>query len=299
MVSLWDADNKTWAAVNVSAALEDAGTPISVKERSPLAAASTGPPDYTFEMHLYFLTQTDNVGEIYTTDPAGKNWSTGDLMKSPSKTAAETSDLAAVWHRCAVGCAGYIYVAYEDDDQAINVLNSSDWTRTDTQLFDGYQIDPESGLAMIPFISDSGKEDMNPGELRLYWDASADLNELKFNMSAVWEGGLQIAVSIPTDPQPQYAASPFDDYLQTLVVSRKPEGTISGYRWDNVTWHTKQNITISGGPSPANFSSIAMNMAGRFYGVMDGKIEEYSWFATDPYTFTHVGSVDIVNSTAS
>ena len=106
-------------------------------------------------------------------------------------------------------------------------------------------------------------------------------------------------MSIPTDPQPQYAASPFDDYLQTLVVSRKPEGTISGYRWDNVTWHTKQNITISGGPSPANFSSIAMNMAGRFYGVMDGKIEEYSWFATDPYTFTHVGSVDIVNSTAT
>lgn len=189
MVSLWDADNQTWAAVNVSAALEDAGTPINVKERSPLAAVSTGPPDYTFEMHMYFLTPMDTVGEIYTTDLEGENWSTGDLMDAPNKTTSETSDLAAVWHRCDVGCAGYIYVAYEDDAQAINILNSSDWTINDTQLFDGYQIDPESGLAMIPFISDSGKEGMYPGELRLYWDSSADINELKFNTSAVWEGG--------------------------------------------------------------------------------------------------------------
>lgn len=107
-------------------------------------------------------------------------------------------------------------------------------------------------------------------------------------------------MSVSTSPQPQYAASPFDNYVQTLVIYREPEGTLTGYHWDNETWDTQDNLTMSDGPDPANFSSIAMNMARRFYGVMDGQIEEYAWNASDPFNFVYVGPVDItVNSTSN
>ncbi len=55
MVSLWDSQNQTWTAVNISKALDRAGDPINVKPGSALASASTGSPNWPFQMNLYYL----------------------------------------------------------------------------------------------------------------------------------------------------------------------------------------------------------------------------------------------------
>ncbi len=80
---------------------------------------------------------------------------------------------------------------------------------------------------------------------------------------------------------------------------RNPDGSIVGQRWDGANWNLNQQITITGGPSNPKFTYIAMNMEGRFYGTIDGAIQEYRWYTGDPYTFIFVGPVAILNGTSS
>ncbi len=108
-----------------------------------------------------------------------------------------------------------------------------------------------------------------------------------------------LADQLNLSPPPQFAASPFDTWSQTLVVARNPDGSVTGYRWDREQWNLNEKITLTNGPSNPSFGYIAMNMDGRFYGTMNDTIHEYRWYAGDPYTFIYIGPVGILNGTSS
>jgi hypothetical protein len=193
MVSLWDSQNQTWTAVNISNAFLLAGTPIEAKAGTPLAAVSTGPPYWPFQMDLYYLTPSNNIREVYTRDMDGRRWGVGDLGKTP-KTADEDSALASVWHRCGSGCSQLIYVVYVSNGR-IQLLNGSDWTQT-TPLVD---VDSGSPLALFPFTDFDASNPNNPTdkpkyptdnrELRLDYQDGGTLNELKYSFANGWMGG--------------------------------------------------------------------------------------------------------------
>lgn len=112
--------------------------------------------------------------------------------------------------------------------------------------------------------------------------------------------GFHLDSKVQLTPPPQIAAAAFDGFFQILVVARKPDGGITGFRWDRKTWNVDQKITLSnGGPATANFSSIAQNADGLFYGATNGEILEYRWYGSDPTAFLYVGPVGILNETSA
>ena len=128
LVSLWDSQNQTWSATNISDATSQAESPIKAKSGTPLAAVSAvgvGPNNQSAQMNLYFLTPSNIISEVVSQD--GRSWRLGDLPKTAPRTVDEDSALAAVWHRCKAGCTENVYVAYLSDGQC-NSLNSTDWS---------------------------------------------------------------------------------------------------------------------------------------------------------------------------
>lgn len=93
-------DAKSWSRYNVSKTLEQAGKPIKIRPRSPLAAVASGPPWHTFKVHLYYVdADTNQIQEISTTDVAYEEWERGTLSNSsndPSREAGTGTQLGAV-----------------------------------------------------------------------------------------------------------------------------------------------------------------------------------------------------------
>lgn len=190
MVSLWDSQNQTWSAVNISNILLLSGSPVKAKAGTPLSAVSTGPPTWPFQMDLYFLTPSNNIMEVCSTDMDASRWHIGNLGKTP-KTADENSPLASIWHRCLQGCSGNIYVTYLSNNK-VEFLNGSDWTQSQSLL----DVDSGSPLVLFPF---TGFDLNNPSsygqdpELRLYVVYQGlngtTLGEVKYTADKQWIGG--------------------------------------------------------------------------------------------------------------
>ncbi len=107
-------------AVNVSKLLAMSGQPISVKPGSSLAAAAT--TSSTFQMNLFFLTPSNTIGQIYSTDMTGQVWG----VNQRATPTANESQLAVIWHECNYGCAQDIYVVFQDTNYSLYLLNSTD-----------------------------------------------------------------------------------------------------------------------------------------------------------------------------
>ncbi len=134
--------------------------------------------------------------------------------------------------------------------------------------------------------------------MRLYYSTNAVLSEYKFYTSDwTWERGQSLATNLMLNPAPQFAGSPFNNWADSLVVARNPDGFLTGYSWNGSHWVLDNTITLAGGPSKPSFDYIALNMEGRFYGIIGGVIHEYRWYAADPYTFDYVGPVTILGTT--
>ncbi|OIW30306.1 hypothetical protein CONLIGDRAFT_681082 [Coniochaeta ligniaria NRRL 30616] len=295
MVSLWDSQNQTWSAVNISDALLLSGSPVRAKPGTPLSAVSTGPPTWTFQMDLYYLTPSNNIQEVYSRDMDGRNWAIGDLGKSP-KTADDNSPLASVWHRCDHGCSGFIYVAYLSNSN-IQVLNGSDWAQTQNLV----EVDSGSPLALFPFTSydptssnPSNQYGQDP-ELRLYATQNGgNLGELKFTVDREWVGGHGIASNLPNNPLPQVAGAPFDYWFGSQLTLLNNDGTLSATFWDNSTstWNELTHTSMRGG-QVGGFKAIAQHHERRLYAVVNGTVQEYRWEQSDPLTMISVGKVTL------
>jgi len=156
MVSLFDAQNQTWTAVNISRVLARGGNPITVKRGTHLAAVVAQTP-WPFQMNLYYVTPSGNIGEVFSKDQKGLVWGVGDLAKQ-SKVVAETGQFSGYWQRCDFGCSGDILLLYEDKEHNLVLLNGSDWTKSRTLISD---LDAGSGVSLVPFITQDGRNGSN------------------------------------------------------------------------------------------------------------------------------------------
>ena len=156
MVSLFDAQNQTWTAVNISRVLARGGNPITVKRGTHLAAVVTQYP-WPFQMNLYYVTPSGNIGEVYSKDETGLTWGVGDLAKQ-SKQVADNGQMSGYWQRCDFGCSGDIVLLYEDKQNNLILINGSDWSKTNT-LMSG--LDEGSAVSLVPFITQDGRNGTN------------------------------------------------------------------------------------------------------------------------------------------
>lgn len=311
MISLWDSQNQTWSTVNISQALAGNGNPIKVKPGSPLSAVATGPPDWVFQMNLYYLTPSNNVGEIYCKDMAGNNWAIGDFSKSP-KVADDNSPLASAWPRCDAGCTNVIMVTYLSASTVVLVNG--------TQSTALVNVDSGSPLSMFPLVGLGGgvsktQQEGQPWNIRLYIAQAGALNEYKYSGDRVdtqgWGYGTQMfALSlledgmltfhvgfqvgkIPTNPLPQVAGAPFNSWLESTVLVLNSDGSLTGNWWDNSTWTTNQHMNLLGGQTGPAFKAIALHHERRMYAVTNGTIQEYRFEVSDPSTLIYVGKIGL------
>ncbi|ORY71400.1 uncharacterized protein BCR38DRAFT_9821 [Pseudomassariella vexata] len=127
MVSLW-CSTSNWTVSNISTSVS-----VSAINGTPLAAAARGYP-YTslslggFGVTLFYLSPEHTVEQLYTTDFELGNWTKGTLSEAGVKwTANPSSQLAVWWSLCGTGCTGNLRVLYQDDQQTLRSLNSSNW----------------------------------------------------------------------------------------------------------------------------------------------------------------------------
>lgn len=187
LVSFRNTQNATWTSVNISQKLASTGNPIKVKSGTPLAGTAVGSP-FSFSVSLFYFNSSNSVSEVSSVDETLETWTIGDLSKQGNLQPSDSSQLAAIAHFCEYGCAQLTYVVYEDDSQNIWLANSSDWRANSTGSLLSH-VDPSSGLTLIPFAADNGDNITNAYELRLYYDASSQIEEYKFDIEMSWSSG--------------------------------------------------------------------------------------------------------------
>ena len=147
---------------NISQALARGGNPIVVKRGTNLAGVTATAP-WPFQMNLYYTTPSGSIGELFSKDNKGLVWGVGELA-TQAKFVADNGQMTGYWSRCEFSCSGDISLLYEDPQNNLVLLNGSDWSNSTTVM---PKIDPGSGLALTPFITDDGRNGSNAVRLLL------------------------------------------------------------------------------------------------------------------------------------
>jgi hypothetical protein len=197
MMSLWDAKGNSWSQVNITEKMGVTSADITAKKGTPLAATVRGYPwtasslknvGGDFGIALFYLSPQNTILELYSTDPRGASWKLGDLITSASNKikTAPNSQLGVWWSLCQFNCSGTIVLAYEDDNQALRIANSSNWGTNSIMrnIADG------SSLAFTAIPGNGGNNGPWANSARLYYDSSNKLSELMWTPPGPWYYGL-------------------------------------------------------------------------------------------------------------
>jgi hypothetical protein len=146
IVSTFNGSINNWTTINISSTAATTallGTPLVAAVRG-LQFGSFGP----FGIALFYITPNNVLASVYSTDLAARTWQIGSLSQTDvSWQAASGSQLAARWDLCGLsGCSGDLFLAYEDEERSLRLVNSSDWAATPGTLVTS--ITPGSPLAM-------------------------------------------------------------------------------------------------------------------------------------------------------
>lgn len=208
MMSVWDTNTTTWDQVNITSKISSSLN-ITAMPGTPLAAAARGYPWTAsklqnvagdFGIALFYLSAQSTILEVYSEDMTGASWQLGDLTTSRSSSikAASNTQLGAWWSLCTQNCSGDILLVYEDDQQTLQLANSSDWSSTPLlrNIADG------ASLTITTFSGSSGTRDA----VRVYYDSSDKLSELMWSPPGPWYYGsfplfpASPRITLPADP---------------------------------------------------------------------------------------------------
>ena len=206
MMSLWDSQGNAWDQVNITDKMGATSVNVTAKPGTPLAAAARGYPWTVsklknvagdFGIALFYLSPQNTILEVYSTDPRGGSWKLGDLTTSSSNTikTASNSQLGAWWGLCETNCSGNILLAYEDENQALRIANSSTWNTASVlrNIADG------ASLSITACAGNRGLDGPAQNAVRLYYDSSNKLSELMWTTGGPWYYGLTSPLT-PTLP---------------------------------------------------------------------------------------------------
>lgn len=187
MLSVWDSTNGTWEVTNIAQNTADTSISTAALPGTPLAAAVRGYPwtedqyfNSPFGIALFYLTPSNVIRELYSTDPRGGAWQLGDLTTSNSNwEAGSGSKMGVWWALCASTlCSGDIALFYESTAQALMVGNSSNWSNGAQEIVANIEAGTGIGVtAVAPVFGSQGPAADSP---RVYYDSSGVLQEIEW-----------------------------------------------------------------------------------------------------------------------
>lgn len=151
---IWDSQNKTWTASNLTEIMRGSTTPLNTLPGTPLASASGNN-----ETRLYFLDPDNHISGIYL-DTAGMVWKYDSSLSDQQIQTLQGSQLAAMWQRYSdESCGGNWIVAYQTPAGDINVANSSTHWDSPAVAVDGQAVALNSSLCLAPKLDTEGGVD--------------------------------------------------------------------------------------------------------------------------------------------
>lgn len=153
MVSILDSVSNEWTQSNVTQSIMNStgASKVDVLSGTPFAAVTN-----RYQVSLYYLTNNNDLAEMYASDIVSGVWFAGSLESSLNPRAGKGSSLAAYWHIC-TNCTGSLCVAYQEADGRVQLANmtNNNWAFAGP-IADGTSVVNSTGLSLQPFTENNG-----------------------------------------------------------------------------------------------------------------------------------------------
>ncbi|KAH6627826.1 hypothetical protein F5144DRAFT_577005 [Chaetomium tenue] len=292
LTSQWDSQNKTWSTMSISKILSSTGLTLNLIPASPIAAYTYTNP--TFQTRVYFLTTGNSIREIISSeDPTlATNWRQGQLGSNKLITAAEGSKLAALRPHCGTSrnCQvnyPWMAIAYQGEGGVIAVSRADDWESMDRPF------GPAEPGAVIGLSSVMRRNNITDVEWSLFYDEDGDLQE--FNSEKLlgsWTRGPSTGFA-PSPSGPNIASFSYE-LVNMMIISVDPDGDLEVRTWDTKAWSgldPPNLLAAEGAPDEPKFEAVAGTSQRRVFGVVNGTVHQWEFFALSPRQWGYLGTV--------
>ncbi|KAL8416209.1 hypothetical protein RB596_006678 [Gaeumannomyces avenae] len=305
--SLWDSSAQTdgWKVISVNSKLADSkavealpGTPIAAAVRPRLGQ------NQRHAVSVFFLSASNVVQELRTTDPRGASWS----KVTHPVTAARASQLAAHWDVCETSaCSGLVALNYETEDHKSawlwpGLTDSSSQTVKNATTKIVVDIIPGSGIAltsaMDPDLNNTAQQN-----IKLYYQDSASqtLKEVSREFSSRYViTQTKLVTNMTVDkPTQLYATSFYKDSAARFlfVLLRAADGTVQAMHWNSNTWRQPIEPVFRNTPADVgkSFAAVSVTNDLKIYALSrDGNsFHTFNADKNDPVTWTYDTAVKL------
>lgn len=187
LVSIRDSASNEWAQTNITeAVMKSTGAKrLDVLHNTPLAAVTN-----SWQVSLYYLTTSNSISEIWSSDVAGGVWYAGSLATDLGPVAGNGSRLAAYWQGC-TNCTNSLLVLHQQTDGNLMLANftNNSWELSGPLTSSASQVVNETGLAIRPFTETNNTLGMEPSGWKAFGFQSTGIVALEFGESTnyTWE----------------------------------------------------------------------------------------------------------------
>ncbi|KAK4146949.1 uncharacterized protein C8A04DRAFT_34509 [Dichotomopilus funicola] len=300
-VSLWDSQNQTWTTLSISRLLASTGLNLDLIPGTPIAAHTYTNP--TFQTRVYFLTKGNSIRELITSeDPSlTTSWRQGFLGSTKLVTAQQGSQLATLRPQCGVSIDCQVHypwlaIAYQGEGGVVAVTRSDDWEPMEIP------IGPAPRGSAVGLASVAKGEGHNITDVRwsLFYDEEGELQEMHAEgLVKKWTRGVSTGYA-PDPARPNIAALSFD-LIHMMVISVDPDRDLEIRLWDPdaASWSGLKPPNLldaddnGAGDSPEDpkFDAVAGNSQKRVFGVVNGVVHQWEFFALAPLQWSYRGVV--------
>lgn len=304
--SLWDSSQTDgWKVISINSKLAESkavealpGTPIAATARPRLGR------NQRHAVSVFFLSASNVVQELRTTDPRGATWT---KVTHPI-TAAKSSQLAAHWDVCETSaCSDLVALNYETEDHKSAWLwpgltdSSSQAVKNATTRIQ-VAIIPGSGIAvtsaMDPDLNNTAQQN-----IKLYYQDSKTNNLME--VSREWTSRYVISqtklvTNMTVDkPSQVYATSFYKDSAARFlfVMMRAADGTVQAMHWNTNSWRQPIEPVFRSLPSDVgkSFAAVSVTNELKIYALArDGNsFHTFNADKNDPVTWTYDSAVKL------
>ncbi|KAH7127863.1 hypothetical protein B0J13DRAFT_679389 [Dactylonectria estremocensis] len=297
MSSIWDSENKTWEARGVTDNLESSVELNTIRGTS-IASTAWRDSDNDFNIRLYFLLESNVVGELWTSGShSGSMWRQDDLGVKTFVKPAKGSNLATCRPNMGNSSWPPIALLFQNDDQDIVFMakEGSNWGSAGTFA----TATNSSGLALTSLYQ-KDEDSLDLPLWRPYYDSSDKLQE--YLIDPLLDIGASTMGSrlgdLPDGTTSNFAAVGYNLY-NLMVINIEEDGTLTGRYWNDANWSEPEAPGYKSSPSgfsaSSKFTAISVHAGRRIYGIVDGEILEWKFEKSTPMDWIYIGKVTTVS----
>ncbi|KAL8388127.1 hypothetical protein RB595_009437 [Gaeumannomyces hyphopodioides] len=304
--SLWDSSQTDgWKVISINSKLTESkavealpGTPIAATARPRLGR------NQRHAVSVFFLSDSNVVQELRTSDPRGASWT----KVTHPVTAAKSSQLAAQWDVCETSaCSDLVALNYEAEDHRSTWLwpgltDSSSQAVKNATSKTTVPIIPGSGIAvataMDPDLNNTAQQNM-----KLYFQdpTSQNLKEVSREYTSRYViSQTKLATNMSLDKPVQLDATSFykDSAARYLfLLMRAADGTVQAMHWNTNTWRQPTEPVFRNAPADVgkSFAAVAVTNELKVYALARDGNSFYTFNAdkNDPITWTYDSAVKL------